>query len=347
MLFLIAMALAPLTASPADSTGLGVSLERDVRYGEANGVALLLDIYLPSGPELHPALLVIHGGSWNSGDKAEMSVASESFAEAGFVSFAVDYRLAPASTYPAQVDDLQTAVRWIRAHASRYHVDPNRVGAFGVSAGGHLASLLATLGEGPTNVGARVAAAMSWSGPEDFTTILGGLPGFGPLDAFVGCSFAACPEKWREASPVSHVDPTDAPLLLANSSEELVPFSQATEMARALKRRRVPTTLIEVPGNRHVIYGYVKVGPYGKNVTQLTLEFARRWLGQTESGSIISPTPTPTPSQSLLQSSGPGPASPPNTSGAGHGSVPLVPIAATVAGVLALGAAAMVIRSRR
>jgi acetyl esterase len=342
------MAFAPLTAlAQADSAGPSVSVEQDVRYGDAGGAPLLLDAYLPSGPGLRPAVLVIHGGSWNSGDKADMAVPSESFAEAGFAAFAVDYRLAPASTYPAQLDDLQTAVRWIRAHAARYHVDPDRLGAFGVSAGGHLASLLATLGDGPRNVGARVAVAMSWSGPQDLATILGGLPGFGPLDAFIGCSFAACPDKWREASPVTHVDRTDAPVLLANSSNELVPFSQAAEMARVLRHHHVPTALIEVPGSRHVIYGYVGVGPRGENVTQLTLDFARRWLGQPESGSDISPTPTPAPSPSLPQTSTLGPASPSQASGASPGSAPLLPVAAALAGVVVLGVAAIIVRSRR
>jgi acetyl esterase/lipase len=329
---LIAGGLAP-AVHPA------VSLDRNIRYGQAGGVDLLMDAYLPSGPGPFAAVLVIHGGSWNSGDKADMAVPSEGFADAGFAAFAVDYRLAPSSTYPAQLADLQTAVRFVRANAARYRVDPARVGAFGVSAGGHLASLLATVGQGATDTGARIAAAMSWSGPEDLVSIVGGARGFGLLDSFIGCSLAACPERWREASPVTHVDRSDAPLLLANSTDELVPLTQAEEMARALRRHGVPAELIEVPGTAHVVYGFVDVG--GKTVTQRTLDFARRWLG---SATASSPSPTPPPAEG---SSAPPPATP-SAAGARDGASLVVPLAVSFALALAVGVVTLLLlRSRR
>jgi len=345
-----ALVHAPVTAAAAvGSVHLDVRAERDIQYGEAGGVALLLDAYVPSSPGSHPAMLVIHGGTWNSGDKRDMAVPSEAFADAGFAAFAVNYRLAPVFTYPSPLEDLQAAVRWIRTHASEYHVDRGRIGAFGVSAGGHLASLLATVGKGSKDDDARVRVAMSWSGPQDLTSILGGFQSFGPIDAFIGCSLAACPKKWRQASPVAHVDPTDAPLLLANSSDELVPFGQASEMAGALRRHRVPARLIEIPGDTHVLYGFVQVGPRGKTVTQLTLDFARKWIDEPRSGGgTASPTNlSPKPTSGVPSAKPASPTPPALRASKEGGKAPLLPIAAAAAGIFAIGALLVIGRLRR
>ena len=138
---------------PRVKTNPDIPVTENVLYGTAAGTPLTLDICFP--PEAadgsaeqspRPALLSIHGGSWRAGDKANLNWRSvcQWLANAGFVTFSVNYRLAPAFTFPAQIDDVRTAVRWMREpdQVTRYNIDPDRIGAFGGSAGGNLAALL-------------------------------------------------------------------------------------------------------------------------------------------------------------------------------------------------------------
>src|SRR5215211_6598764 len=126
-----------------------VELERGVIYGVVGGEPLLLDIYQSSArADLRPAVMLTHGGGMWTGSRSHMEHPARQLAQAGYVAFSVDYRLVNAAAgqhrWPAQLDDVQRAVRWVRAHAATYGVDPGRVGAFGWSAGGQLAALLGT-----------------------------------------------------------------------------------------------------------------------------------------------------------------------------------------------------------
>lgn len=229
-----------------------IAVRRNVPYATAEGRALLLDAYVPSAARtIRPAVVLVHGGGWRGGDKRDFSTEARRFATMGWVAFSVDYRLATPSAFPAEVDDVSAAIRWVRTHAGDYGVDPARVGALGASAGGHLVAMLATVGEGPLDAGARIRAAVSWSGPMDLTRLAG--PGGVPhLTApLFECTPDRCPEQWADASPVSHVDPTDAPLLLVNSTNELVPLDQAREMADRLQAAGVVHRLDVLPGGRH------------------------------------------------------------------------------------------------
>jgi acetyl esterase len=329
----------PMADLSAIAQVAGVTVTRNVEYAEAGGTPLLLDAYIPSGSGLHPAMLVIHGGNWDSGDKEDMAPVGELVANEGFAAFVVDYRLVPAGSYPAAVEDVRSAVRWIRTNAARYGVDPTRIGAFGVSAGGHLATMLATVGTGSTDRGARIRVALSWSGPQDLTLLPSSV-----VQAFVGCPIDACPERWRSASPSSHVDPTDGAVLLANSTAELVPLSQAVEMAAILRRNHVPTKLIRVPGSEHASYYGARLRPGGKTVAQQTLAFASRWLAPAAS--------TPSPITSPQVSSSPGPPhtltaharrAPP----AGGGGLPIPLVVAGAIGLVGLGGLVLRWRGRR
>jgi acetyl esterase len=319
----------PLARLPAIAQVAGVTVTRNVQYAEAGGTPLLLDAYIPSGPDLHPAMLVIHGGNWSSGTKDDMAPVGELVANEGFAAFVVDYRLVPAATYPAAVDDVRSAVRWIRTNAARYGVDPARIGAFGVSAGGHLAAMLATVGTGSTDTGARIRVALSWSGPQDLTLLPSSV-----VQAFVGCPIDSCAERWKSASPISHVDRTDGAVLLANSTDELVPLSQAVEMAGVLRRNHVPTRLIRVPGSEHASYYGVRLRPGGKTVAQQTLAFASRWLAPAAS------TPSPIPSPPLTLS-----AQAPRAPSAGGGGLPIPLVVAGTIGLVGLGS--LMVRWRR
>lgn len=248
---MVALTLLALLAAPAGAEP-SVEVRRDVEYGTANGKRLLLDAYVPAAPggEDRPAVLMFHGGGWRIGDKASWAVEANRLAARGWVAFSVNYRLDEPSAFPAEIDDAQAAVRWARAHAEEYSIDPGRIAALGESAGGHLTAMLATLGSGALDEGARIRVGAAWSPPVDLVA-LAGSRGDGWVGPIVGCTPATCGDVLAQASPVNHVDGTDAPLYLANSTNELGPLAQAQAMAERLEAAGVDHRLDVFPGTRH------------------------------------------------------------------------------------------------
>src|SRR5438128_184043 len=244
--FLAALALA---ASP-------IHVERNLHYGCSDQQAL--DAYV--APGARRAVVLIHGGGFHSGSKESLDPTALRFARNGWTALSISYRLVPPAPWYAAKDDALAAVRWVRAHASRFGFDPRRLAVFGTSAGGNLAALVATVGRGRQ----LVAAAASWSGPMDLAT-------FAPRNAvirrYAGCS---CATRLRALSPISFVGPGDAPLLLVNSTREIVPLGQATEMARRLRRAKVPRQLVVFRGSRHAV-------AYEREAWPPTLRFLARW----------------------------------------------------------------------
>jgi acetyl esterase/lipase len=260
----------------------GVQVERNLTYRTVGGEELKLDAYLPVGVGVRPGVMVIYGGGWVLGSKEFSAPMAQGLAEQGFVAFAMNYRLAPAHPFPAAVDDVRASVKWVRDHASDFGLDPGRIGAIGGSAGGHLAAMLATSGEGPLDRGSRVAAVVSWAGPMDLHPDEYGPDSQPYLRAFLDCLVGPCDEsKIVAASPISHVDPTDAPMFIANGdSDVLVPSDQATRMSDALDRAGVPHELLIVPNAGH---DERLIGP----VVEPSLRFLQQQLGGSE------PNPTP------------------------------------------------------
>ena len=225
----------------------------DIEYGTANGKRLLLDAYVPpAGEGRRPAVVMIHGGGWRAGDKASWRPEAEQLAARGWVAFSVNYRLDEPAVFPAEIDDVQAAVRWVRAHAQEYGVDPARIAAIGESAGGHLAAMLATLGRGDLDRDARIRVGAAWSPPVDLTA-LAGSRGAGWIGPLLGCNRETCPDRLAQSSPITHVDASDAPLYLVSSTQELVPLSQSQAMAERLKAAGVDHRLDVYPGNRHAL----------------------------------------------------------------------------------------------
>ena len=267
---LASVALA-VSLSPSSASGQGVEVARDVRYGKAGSVELKLDVYRPRGAKRRPAVLVIHGGGWRGGDKSAWASEGRFLAENGYVAFVVNYRLAcenrrnPLCGYhhPAQYRDVRRALRWIHARGRSYGADRRRVAALGGSAGAHLSLLLGTKGTGTK----RVVAVVSWSAPTNLVAIAP-VP---VVQNYIGCSYAVCPRKYEDASPILHVTPEDAPAYLANSSRESVPSVFATEMARELTEAGVPNQLRILPGRRHS-------KAFAADVWPDTLRFLRRYV---------------------------------------------------------------------
>jgi acetyl esterase len=260
-------------AAESTTVGIGtwlgdpsVTVTADVVYGTApDGSALTLDVCSPAPEEDSeplPAVIEIHGGGWSRGDKAEPAWRETCrwLASEGFLTVNVNYRLAPAATFPAAIDDVTAALRWLRdpATVAQYGIDPERIGAFGGSAGGNLAALLATRGSGDTTTGDRIAASATVSGPMDLTAhgqTLGELPSWLVARelSYLGCAtFDHCPAA-ADASPTYQVDPSDPPVLVAQSAQEFIPQGLSREFADALGAAGVEHRLELPAGTGHSI----------------------------------------------------------------------------------------------
>jgi acetyl esterase/lipase len=245
--------LAFAAQQPASEPALA-NVEENVPYASVDGSELHIDIYKPTGLNAHPAIILIHGGGWTNFDKSTMRTMGLFLARHGYVAFAVDYRLFHdgENRWPAQLDDVQRAVRWIRANSAKYAVDPLRLGAFGHSAGAQLAALLGmeetrdNSDPALSKYSSKVEAVVDVSGPTDFTTDHDA-GGNAFLASFLGASYSKRPDLWREASPVFHVSKQDAPfLLLHGTQDQEVSISQAQELLAKLQSAGISASLIKV-----------------------------------------------------------------------------------------------------
>jgi acetyl esterase/lipase len=247
----------------------GVKAIRDVEYARVDGRSLRLDLYLPTSvSKPAPVIVFIHGGAWRAGSKATCPIVQ--LAGRGFAIVSIDYRLTDKAVFPAQIHDCKGAIRWVRAHAREYGFDPDRVGVWGNSAGGHLVALLGTSGgirELEGNVGgnlehsSRVQAVADFCGPTSFRLEdLKGLEGAserrtpGAVVSLLGGTVQEKPELARLASPMSFVSPDDPPFFIAHGEQDpTVPVGQARILAAALKKAGVAVTLHIDPKAGHGI----------------------------------------------------------------------------------------------
>jgi acetyl esterase/lipase len=244
----------PVDNSPSD---IGVETVQDnVIYAKVNGTELHLDVYEPAGTNTkpRPAVILIHGGGWTAFDKSTMRGMGGFLSRSGLVAFSVDYRLFKAgeNRWPVQLDDVQRAVRWVRANASKYGVDPDHVGSFGHSAGAQLAALLGmedtrdNSDPALAKYSSRVQAVVDVSGPSDFTRDHDP-DGDQFLTNFLGAPFSQNPQAWRDASPVFHVSKKDAPFLIFHGTkDDNVPIAQAQELYDKLNAAGVPVSFVKV-----------------------------------------------------------------------------------------------------
>jgi acetyl esterase/lipase len=249
----------------------GVAFEADVEYGRAGQRRLTLDLLRPrnQGDRKLPLVVYIHGGGWEQGDKKEgHRVLSELVLSGDYAAVTVAYRLSGEATWPAQIHDCKAAVRWVRANAGKYGFDPDRIGACGGSAGGHLAAMLGVTGDvaeldgacGNPGYSSRVQCVAATSGAYDFVHFYEQTAGKSNgnrarkvVRQLLGGTPDEQPDAARSASAVIYVSNDDPPLLLGHGTlDPSVPFDQSLTFLAALKSAGVPATLIRFENGGHI-----------------------------------------------------------------------------------------------
>lgn len=222
----------------------------DVLFASPDGVDLRLDLFLPDADLPAPVVLCIHGGGWISGEKSDCHIVAQEFVRRGYAAACPDYRLAPLYTYPAAVEDVRAAVRYLRERGQELGFDPGRIAAFGNSAGGHLASFLA-LSPDPAE---RSDASLNVSGLTDLTNPSEQHPeiAWDFLHQFLGVPYVGNEERWIEASPLYNIHPEASPVAnIHGTLDEVVNPSQSVRFHEALREAGVPSELLLLPGEGH------------------------------------------------------------------------------------------------
>jgi acetyl esterase/lipase len=246
----------PLPSEPPDT----VKAELDITYGKTPEQELKLDIYRPkSGGDKLPACVLVHGGGWVKGDKEKFRPLAIALAERGYVVANIEYRLGPAAKYPAGVQDCSLAVRWVRANAKRLGLDPQRIGAWGGSAGGHLVGLLAAapgtfLTADLKDESAAVQATCIMAGPTDLTNekfveSLRRAKEQSYSFQWLGKLYDDAPGLYREASPITHFTKATGPVLFLTGDLDN-PERDAAGMAK-LQSLGVPTKQVILKDAKH------------------------------------------------------------------------------------------------
>jgi acetyl esterase/lipase len=214
----------------------------DLVYGEVLGAGLLADIASPEGDGPHPVILSVHGGRWIRGTRRDNgAIDVRRWAEEfGYFAMTIEYRLVTCTPAPACYEDVLCAIRWVHAHAQEYRLDTSRFYLIGMSAGGHMVSLAATLGQG------RFACRGGWEDqPHDISAAISSSGAYDLRTLDWGSGWMPTGEPWDEArgyaSPIEHIDADTRPLLLLHSDDDgSVPIRQAVRMAAALDEADAP-----------------------------------------------------------------------------------------------------------
>lgn len=250
-------------------------------YCTATTPAQVLDIYFPASGGPWPAVVYVHGGSWTHGDKSEALMFAHELTSQGYLVVSVNYRLYPAGTFPAMIQDVKCAIRFLRANARQFNLDPGRIGAIGPSAGGHLVSLLGTsdpnidwdIGE-YLDQSSRVQAVIAMAAVTDLTRQ------FPNADIETMKLIGFDEHNVLQASPVNHVTPDDPPFLLIHGDrDDVVPAEQSQLMYDRLIQANVPVRLVIVQNANHSF-----VAPSGSTtpsmaeVNQMIYDFLAQYL---------------------------------------------------------------------
>ncbi len=258
-------------APRSDQPRRALRTELDIAYAHTNHPRQRLDLYLPqrrTSKKPLPVIAYIHGGAWLGGDKRGGRRWLQSLVESGdYAGVSIGYRLSQHARWPAQIHDCKAAIRWIRAHAEQFDLDPDRIGVMGTSAGGHLVAMLGTSGgvaelEGELgadgDASSRVTCVIDFFGPSDLLTI-GDPPSRidhnaadSPESKLIGGPLRSKPRAARSASPTTFVSEDDPPFLIVHGSDDLtVPYQQSVVLREALGQVGVEVALITMQDGGH------------------------------------------------------------------------------------------------
>jgi acetyl esterase/lipase len=271
------------TPSPTPFPLLGKSL-LDVTYCTMDGSPQKLDIYFPDQGGPWPVVVYVHGGSWMTGDKAEAAGLAKWLNPLGYVVVSLNYRMYPAVRFPALIEDPKCGLRFLRAHAVEYNLDPKHFAAWGASAGGHLVALIGTsdasagwdVGEYPDQ-SSRVQAVVDMSGPSDLTKMY---PNYS-LATVIMMAFGIKPELRVLSSPITYATADDPPFLVIHGDKDpVVPVDQGQLMYAALIKAGVSAKLVIVKNGLHDLTaaGAAPTSPTQDEINQMLLDFLAETL---------------------------------------------------------------------
>jgi len=269
-----------------------VAVVRDLPYARYGDRELRLDLYrpaeAPAGPI--PAVVVIRGGGWRLGDKEGFAAVAERLAAGGLVAACVEYRTSEEATFPAALNDVKAAVRWLRTNAAVLGIDPRALGAIGGSAGGHLAAMLATThrmdeldGDGGNpDASNRIQAAVAMAPVVDLRLPLGPAvedsDGLSRAELFLGVGRDEDEALWALASPITHVHAGAAPMLLLHGDvDATVPYAQSEAMLERYREVGAVAELVTVPGAPHDFWNETR---WFEGAMTRAVDFFQRTLGQ-------------------------------------------------------------------
>ena len=267
LFMLVAVLVVVQRRSSAESQKVpeGITAHRDIAYVTNGHERQKLDLYVPDEGENLPLIIWIHGGAWLGGDKEHYRPME--YLKSGYAGASLNYRLSQHAIFPAQIEDVKAAVRWLRANAETYRIDPNRFAAWGSSAGGHLVAMLGTTGDitefevgENLEVSSRVQAVVDYFGPTDFIQmdayrlpdgLVHDAPD-SPESKLVGGPIQEHKDRVASANPITYVSKDDPPILIIHGDQDkLVPYQQSVLLKDALEKVGVAVTLYNVVGEGH------------------------------------------------------------------------------------------------
>lgn len=258
-----------------------VRVQTGIPFADPAGVSLSLDLYQPAQPGEYPAVVTIYGGSWTSGSPKSNAQFSRYLAARGYVVTAIDYRHAPTYRFPNQLEDVQSAIAFVRDRAQDYEIDPDRISLVGWSAGAHLAMLAGFQSTAP------IRSIVNYYGPVDLTEGYTDLPTPDPIDvqqvlrAFMGGSPSQLPDAYAQASPITYVKsakPNTLPptLLIYGGRDHVVEAKFGKSLHEAITQSQNQSIWIKIPWAEHA---FDKV--FNGVSNQLALHFIEQFLAQT------------------------------------------------------------------
>ncbi|PXA04119.1 alpha/beta hydrolase [Coraliomargarita sinensis] len=239
--------------------------QTDIPYVDDGGIRQQGDLYLPRGNGPFPVAVLMHGGGWSNRDRSDMTAVSKQLAESGIAAFNINYRLAPKHHYPAQLNDVHAALRYLQDNAEHYRLDTSRCITLGYSAGAHLALLAAEI---PDPEGPKISVVVAGGAPVDFSLY----PKSPLITPFIGGSPQEFPEAWKEASPINHVTPEHPPVFLYHARLDiLVQHKNARMMKAALENADVPVQL-----DTAWFYGHLLQGAHQGPAIRKAIDFVKK-----------------------------------------------------------------------